>query len=152
MKKILSLTLVLLLLITSAPFAAFAISSNGITMASISNDAATATLLDRTPGSIIGLSLSPAIGSAILKGDTVEMTGLTANTAYTLTVNEKVTANVPKEYSLERRWISTGLFSGNFFYYYLDDQMVEHEAVLANIYYYNSNDEKIVAQNIVSAQ
>lgn len=132
LKKVFSIIMVALLLATNVPMATFAVTNAGITMVTVSTDTASAELLDRTPGSVIGLTLLPAVGNAVLSGNTVNMTALESNTAYVLTVTEAVTTVAQHEYDVERRWVSA---TNSYYYYFTDNLMIEHEAVLAQIYY-----------------
>ncbi len=111
MKKALSLAMIAILVITSAPAAAFAVEafSIGIVESSVTSNSATVALNNTTPGATYTAVISD-IGS--FDAVTKKLTGLKQNTNYSVTITESFTETSPTRFEVHKQ--------GNK-YYYMDN-------------------------------
>lgn len=111
MKRLLSLSLVLLLIIMSMPLATFAVSSLGVSIDEATQNSATATISGAITGSTLSATLSPNDGTTVVTGNSVNMTGLTANKSYLLTITETYNEESGQVYQVRRAGNSDNYFA-----------------------------------------
>lgn len=111
MKRLLSLSLVLLLIIMSMPLATFAVSSLNVSVDLVSQNSATATITGETTGSTITATLSPNDGSIQVVGTSITMSSLNPDTSYELKIEEVVTTSTLQERPVRRAGVSHNFFA-----------------------------------------
>lgn len=130
MKKLLSLSLALLLVVMSLPQMSFAQEGFSVSVDTVETTSAIATLSRELTGNVTA-TLNPAVGSAVVSGTTVTLSGLTQATAYELTVSEDVDVFADNTYTVTREG-----GSGNRRYYYTSPFVAERVEISASDAYH----------------
>jgi len=132
LKKVLSLVMIALLVITSTPAMTFAESELSVSNVTAEINSATAELTGKTKGSTIDLSVSPSPSKdPKLDKKMIIMNGLEANTTYTLTVKETIKAKTKTAFVVTKEKST---------YYYINDN--EKLPAPKDKVYHKKNDEK----------